>query len=226
MKSVLQKLGDGIWVADAQRTILGSHTPIRMTLVDVGGSGFVHSPIPISEELRRAVDVLLPVRFIVAPNRWHHLYAGEWVDAYPRAELHGAPGLAAKRPDLRFHGELGDEPQPAWSGDLEQLLFSAMPMFNEVVFFHPRSRTLILTDLAFNFQEADWGFGGLYIRAAGVYRRFGPSRVTRMFFRDRVAARKLMDRILAWPFERVVMSHGAVLGTDARNALRGAFSWL
>src|SRR5262245_14526226 len=45
VKPLLQKLGDGIWVADAQRTILGSHTPIRMTLVDVAGSGFVHSPI-------------------------------------------------------------------------------------------------------------------------------------------------------------------------------------
>jgi hypothetical protein len=77
VKPVLQKLGDGIWVADAQRTILGSHTPIRMTLIDVGGAGLVHSPIPLCDELREAVDALVPVRFLVAPNRWHHLYAGE-----------------------------------------------------------------------------------------------------------------------------------------------------
>jgi hypothetical protein len=226
VKPVLHKLGDGIWVADALRTILGSHTPIRMTLIDVGGAGLVHSPIPIRDELREAVDALVPVRFLVAPNRWHHLYVGEWVAAYPQAELHGAPGLAAKRPDLTFHGELGDEPLPAWRGQLEQLVFRAMPIFNEVVFFHPSSRTLILTDLAFNFQEADWGFTGLYVRAAGAYRRFGPSRVTRMFFRDRVAARELMERILAWPFERVVVSHGAIVSFDARNMLREAFAWL
>jgi hypothetical protein len=225
-QSVLKPLAEGIWVADAERSVLGSRQPIRSVVLDVGGSALVHSPVPLSPELEADLSGLPPVRFIVAPNRWHHLYVGEWTARYPQAELHGAPGLREKRPDLRFSAELGDAPAPGWSAHVEQLLYSAMPLFNEVVFFHRPSRSLVLTDLAFNFQEADWGVAGLYIRAAGAYRKFGPSRVTRRLIRDRALGRQLMDRILSWPFERVIMSHGAIVETQAKERLRAAFEFL
>jgi hypothetical protein len=222
----LKPLADGLWVADAHRLVLGSRQPIRMVALDVGGSALVHSPLPLTPELEDSLAGLPPVRFIVAPNRWHHLYAGEWAARHPKAELHGAPGLAEKRPDLPLQSELGDVPPREWSAHLEQLVFRAMPIFNEVVFFHRASRSLVLTDVAFNFQEADWGVVGLYIRAAGAYRRFGPSRVTRRLVRDRALARSLMDRILSWPFERVVVSHGPSVESQAKDRLRAAFAWL
>ena len=225
-QSVLKPLAAGLWVADAHRHVLGSRQEIRMVVIDVGGAALVHSPIPLSRELEDSLAVAPPVRFIVAPNRWHHLYAGEWSARHPQAELFGAPGLREKRPDLRFTAELGDTSPAAWNGQLEQLVFRAMPLFNEVVLFHRASRSLILTDLAFNFQEADWGIVGLYIRAAGAYRRFGPSRVSRRLIRDRALGRELMDRILGWPFERVVVSHGAAVETQAKDRLRAAFAWL
>ena len=222
----LKPLADGLWVADAHRRVLGSRQPIRMVALDVGGTALVHSPLPLTPELEASLAGVPPVRFIVAPNRWHHLYAGEWSARYPQAELHGAPGLREKRPDLRFTAELGDVPAPGWSAHVEQLIYRAMPLFNEAVFFHRPSRSLIVTDLAFNFQQADWGVVGLYIRAAGAYRRFGPSRVTRRLVRDRALARQLMDRILSWPFERVVVSHGAIVETQAKERLRAAFAFL
>lgn len=225
-KPALEPLADGLWVADAERRVLGSRQSIRMVVLDVGGSALVHSPIPLSAPLEAALAGVPPVGFIVAPNRWHHLYAGEWSTRFPGAELHGAPGLREKRPDLPLRSELSDAALPAWSAHLEQLVFRAMPLFNEVVFFHRPSRSLILADLAFNFQEADWGVVGLYIRAAGAYRRFGPSRVTRRLVRDRALARELMDRILSWPFERVVVSHGAAVESQAKDRLQAAFEWL
>jgi hypothetical protein len=48
------------------------------------------------------------------------------------------------RPDLHFNDELGDEPQSEWRGQIEQHLFRGAPPLNEVVFFHPATRTLIL----------------------------------------------------------------------------------
>jgi hypothetical protein len=222
----LKPLADGVWIGDAERSFLGSRQPIRMVVLDVGGAALVHSPVPLSPGIESTLAGVPAPRFIVAPNRWHHLYAGEWSARFPQAELHGAPGLREKRPDLRFHSELGDVAPAAWSAHLEQLVFRAMPLFNEVVFFHRASRSLIVTDLAFNFQEADWGVMGLYIRAAGAHRRFGPSRVTRRLVRDRALARQLMDRMLCWPFERVIMSHGAVVDSQAKDRLRAAFAWL
>jgi hypothetical protein len=182
--------------------------------------------VPLTADLRIALRDLPVPRFIVAPNRWHHLYAGEWATAYPRAELHGAPGLRAKRPELRFASELSEVAPSAWEDRVEQLVFRAMPIFNEVVMFHRASASLVLTDLAFNFQKADFGVMGLYIRAAGIHRRFGPSRITRRLVRDRALAREEIDRMLKWPFERVIMSHGAIVESDARERLRAAFDWL
>jgi hypothetical protein len=225
-QSALKPIADGLWVADAYRKVLGSRQPIRMVALDVGGSALVHSPIPLSRELEADLSGAPPVRFIVAPNRWHHLYAGEWSARFPQAELHGAPGLREKRPDLRFTAELGDTPAGGWSEQVEQLVFRAMPLFNEVVFFHRPSRSLVVSDLVFNFQDMDWGVVGLYVRAAGAHRRFGPSRVTRQLVRDRALGRQLMDRILSWPIERVVMSHGAIVESQAKDRLRDAFAWL
>ena len=43
--------------------------------------------------------------------------------------------------------------------------------------------------------------------------------------RDRGAARASFDRILAWDFDRVVVTHGEVLEHGGRAALREAWSW-
>jgi hypothetical protein len=226
MSSPLSAIGEGLWVAEGERSVLGSRTPLRMTVIDIGAAALLHSPIACTDALRSALEATLPIRCIVAPNCFHHLYAGPWSHAYPQAELHGAPGLLAKRADLPWTHELGDAPAPAWAGHLEQLIFRAMPLFNEVVFFHARSRSLILTDLAFNFQDMGWGIAGLFVRAVGAHRRFGPSRITRRLIRDRALGRKLVDRLLEWPFERIILSHGAIVESDAKDRLRSAFSWL
>jgi hypothetical protein len=219
--------GGGIWVAEGELPVLGGRCPLRMTAIDLGGATWLHSPIPLRDELRAELDATLPpVRFIVAPNRWHHLYAGVWAAAYPQAQLYGAPGLREKRPTLPLREELGDQAPAAWAEQLDQLVFRAMPIFNEVIFFHRASRSLIVTDLVFHMHDLRWDLFGLYVRAAGSHGRFGPSRVSRRFIRDRALARQLLDRILAWPFERVILSHGEIVEKNGRDALRAAFAWL
>ena len=78
------------------------------------GSLFVHSPVKLDAELRKAVDERGPVRAVVAPNRFHHLFVGEWAAAYPDASVYGAPGLEEKRPDLRFDGSVPETTALRW----------------------------------------------------------------------------------------------------------------
>lgn len=52
------------------------------------------------------------VRFLVSPNRLHHLFLAEWKSAYPQARLYASPGLRKERRDLAIDGELG----PAGAG--------------------------------------------------------------------------------------------------------------
>ena len=97
---------------------------------------------------------------------------------------------------------------------------------NEVVFLHRASRTLVVTDLCFNVRHSDHLGTRLFMRVNGAYGRFGPSRLLRSLVRDRPALRASLERILAWDFERVVVTHGEVLEHGGRDALRAGFAWL
>jgi hypothetical protein len=157
----------------------------------------------LDAETRSAIAEIGPVHAIVAPSKAHHLFAGDYVKAYPAAKLYGAPGLAEKRRDLNFAATLGDEADSAWEHQIAQHLFLGAPRLNEVVFFHPASRTVIFTDLVFNMPSycaesasVQWLTG-----AAG---HFGPHRLIRRMLSDRTAARTSVEKILEWDFDRVI----------------------
>jgi hypothetical protein len=198
----------------------------RMTVVRLRDGGLVlHSPVGADDETRAAVDALGPVRAVIAPNLHHHFFGGAWARAYPDARVYGAPGLRRKKADLRVDIELGDEAPPEWRGEIDQHLFRGAPMMSEVVFHHRASRTAIFTDLVFNVPRGAAG-ARLFCWLVGAEGRFGPHRVVRLAIRDRRAARASLETLLAWDVERVVMSHGEVLETDARARLAAAFAFL
>src|SRR4030095_6862974 len=114
---------------------------------------FIHSPVSFDQDLKKEIDFLGPVRFIVGPNLFHHLSLRPWSQSYPKAKLLGAPGLPEKRKNLKFGGSLSDTSPPEWEGEIKQVVVKGVPRVNEVVFFHPNTRTLILTDLAFHIQN-------------------------------------------------------------------------
>ncbi len=131
----------------------------RMTVVKLSNRGlWLHSPIRLDSDLRAELDGIGEVQAVAAPNKAHHLFVADFREAYPNAKIYAAPGLPEKRKDFRFDGLLADEPRLEWRGDLEQRRIQGMPMLNEVAFFHPSSRTLILTDLVFNVPRGkSWG---------------------------------------------------------------------
>ena len=157
-----------------------------MTVIRLAdGSLLLHSPVALDPELRRELDAIGRVRFAVAPNRVHHLYAGEVAKAYPGARLWVAPGLERKRPDLVFVGVLGDEAPAEWKDEVDQVFFRGRPYENEVVFLHRASRTLIMCDLAFNFGPRAAAPTRLLMRLLRSYGRFGPSTLDPLLIRDR-----------------------------------------
>lgn len=225
--SVLQQLDDTLWVIDHPFRMMGIPVGTRTTLVRLSDGGlFMHSPGPLTPRLAKQIDELGPVRCIVAPNMFHHLFLPENARNWQGATVHVAPGLAAKRKDLSFDEELGDGPSPIWAGDLGQVWVHGSGQVNEVAFHHPASRTLILTDLAFNVRHSASRPLRVFLKTMGVYGRFGPSRMVRWAHRDRDALRASIDKILAWDFERVIVAHGEVLERGGREALRAGYDWL
>jgi hypothetical protein len=198
-----------------------------MTLVRLAGGGlFVHSPIPLEDEIRKRVDALGPVAAIAAPSRFHHLWAGEWKRAHPGALLCACPGLERKRPDLPWDRVLGDEPEPLWRGELDQACFGARSLEHEVVFFHRASRTLVCCDAVFHLSAHPSRLTRLVALLLGN-RRPGATWLERILMRrDRRAAREQVDRMLAWDIDGIVLSHGPPIAHGGREVLRRAYAWL
>ena len=223
---ILRHLDDDLWVAEYPLRVAGLAIGTRMTVVRLSGGGlFLHSPTPLDSELRAELDALGPVRWVVAPSKVHHFYVGEY-RAFPEAKLYAAPGLPDKRKDIAFDAVLGPEAPEGWAGEIDQVCVEGAPIFNEVAFFHRASRTLLLTDLAFNFQHVEGRLTELLFRLNGVFKRFGPSRMLKLTMRDKAAIRRSLDRILEWDFERVIVTHGIVLQRSGKRMLRAAYAWL
>ncbi len=223
----MQQLHSDLWVTESPLRFLGLEVGARMTVVRLPGPKLLlHSPIAAAPDLVREVKALGPVAYIVAPNRLHHLFVGEWQRACPDALLYVAPGLDTKRADLAIAGVLADEPEPGWKGVVDQVLLAGFPLANEVVFFHRPSATLIATDLAFNIGSSSPPLTRLAFRLGGTYGRLSPTLLERILVRDRAAFRHSLERVLEWPFERVVVAHGDVSEKGGREELVHGYSWL
>jgi hypothetical protein len=192
-----------------------------------GGGVVVHTPGPLTDDVRRAIDSLGPVRALIAPNLLHHMFLRNSIREYPQARVFAAPGLREKLGDVRVDEVLSDKAPDLWAADLEQVFVGGAPSLNEIVFLHRASRTLLCLDLCFNLRASASFVTRMFMRINGAYGSFGPSRIFRyVVMKDRRAMRASLDRILAWDFDRVTVAHGEILESGGHAALRTAFAWL
>lgn len=226
MKALRSVVSD-VWVAEQSLRFTGVEVGARMTVIRLpDGNLLLHSPIERSAALAAEVAALGVPAIVIAPNRLHHLYVQPWLAEHAGSRLFVAPGLDAKRKDLKVDGVLGDAPLDAWSAVLDQALVAGAPFTSEVVFFHRPSATLIVSDLLFNVGDESPGLTRAVFRLAGAYGRPATTPLERLLVRDRDAFRRSLTRILDWPIERIVVAHGSVFEGDGRAALARAYDWV
>jgi len=122
---MLQEFGPSLFSAEGPTvSFFGFPYPTRMAVARLSdGSVWVWSPVAVTRELEKEVQSIGPVRYIVSPNKIHHLFLHEWADRWPDARLYAPPGLSRKRPDLHFYAELDDEPSSSWAAEIDQTVF-------------------------------------------------------------------------------------------------------
>jgi hypothetical protein len=227
---MLQPFGPSLFIADGPPvSFYGFPYPTRMAVAKLASGGlWVWSPVALTNEVADAVGALGPVRYIVSPNKIHHLFLGPWAQRWPEARLYAPPGLAAKRPDLHFHGELGDAPDPAWAEDIDQVLFRGSFALTEVVFFHAPSRTLIVGDLIQRFDTSGLsGWKGLLVKLDGLAGEHGSTpREWRATFLRRGQARAARSTILRWQAEQLLIAHGCCVRHEATPVVKAALDWV
>lgn len=224
-----------IWIVDGPEIRFGvpgfklAH-PTRMTIVRLPGGGlWLHSPTAPSESLIRRVERLGPVLCLIAPNNFHYSWVRDWKVCFPNAEVWGPQGLPRQvRRALSPLRPLGNAPDPSWASTLDQFQVRGN-LFNEAVFFHRATGTLILTDLIENFESSRvrQSFVRRLLLWAGVADQDGrrPLDMGLAFLFRRKTLRTAVQRIIAWNPQRVILAHGRWFPSDGANELRRVFRW-
>jgi hypothetical protein len=237
--NTLKPVGEDLWAVDGPHVKLafpGGSVPVptRMVVVRLASGGlFLWSPTEPDEGLRKEIDALGPVRHLVSPNKLHYVHVCAWKRAYPEATTWASPGVreraASRRAEVCFERNLSDGPEEAWRGDLDQLIFRGSRFMEEVVFFHRKTRTLILADYIENFEADKVGFFYAWmVRLGGVVDPDGkaPPEVRLTFLGRKKEGRASLEKMIAWRPEKVIMAHGRPYERDGTAELRRAFRWL
>lgn len=233
--NVLKPVAPDLWIVDGPQIEFGFGAmklpfTTRMTVLRLrNGDLILHSPVALTPALRSAIEVLGPIRFLVAPNSLHYWWVPDWKAGVARADVLAVRGLQkrAKRP-IEVDRLLVGRDTP-WPGEVEILVVRG-DVLTEAVLFHRASRTLVLTDLIENFEPKrvhGWFFR-LLIKFAGIADPDGkaPIDMRLSFLRRRKALQLAIRQMLAWHPERVIVSHGRWYDKDGAAELRRAFRWV
>jgi len=197
---------------------------------------WIWSPIEVSEELaREIVEVSGPVRYIVSPNKIHWLFLKGWSDRFPDARVYASPGLAerdiVRREGIKFDGTLASSGLFPYRDDIDQVVFKCSRWFEEVVFFHRQSNTVIFADLIQRHPpDRIKGFGGWVVEINGLVGAGGtPGDVRLMVWASGSMPqfRETLDVVLnQWQPDRLLVAHGLNAESDATAIVEHAFRWV
>ena len=181
--------------------------PLRSTVIQLrNGESLMISPLP---KIRTQVAALkdLKITSLVTPNLFHHLGLKAALSLFPQAQLWGAPGFKNKRSDLLWTGILTQD-QPSWLDEVHLYPLKGMPKVNEVLFYHPLTQTLVVTDLIFNLKGLSTWPEHLIFGLFGTFNRLNFSRLFKWAVKDHQAFRNSLIPILDLPMKSVVVAHG------------------
>lgn len=225
----LERITDTVWEARTKLKVApGFHLPARMIVVEAApGELLIYSPLQFDDALRSQIEELGDVRWILAPNDYHHMFVGHAARAFPDARVFGSAGAIRKQRGVEFDGCLADGPPAELPESVAVFPISGMPVVDESVLWLPDDSTLVCCDLVLNVQsEVPW----LTRAILGFFldRDDGPTqgREYRWFFvKDRDAFADCMREILEHPFDTLVMAHGEIAERDGNAELREAVGW-
>lgn len=230
---MLREIDKNIWVAEQPLKYLGLNVGTRMTLIRlISGELIVISPIQVDNDTINQINAIGDVSYIIAPNLYHYLFVSSFKAIYPKAKLWVAPGLESKKFDLPIDKIISVD-ERSLLNEVEYLLFDGFKVFdlqgssllNECVFFHQVSRTLILTDTAFHFDESFSLTTQLAARLIGSYKKLSPSSLEKFATQEKEKVKQSVQKVLDWDFERVIMAHGSIIDTDAKQKFREGYEW-
>lgn len=230
---MLRAIDKNIWVGEQPLKYLGLNVGTRMTVIRlVTGELVVISPIQVDSITINQLNSIGNVNYIIAPNLYHYLFATDFKSIYPKAQFWATPGLEFKRTELPIDKILSFDERSSLNG-VDYLLFDGFKtldtngysLLNECVFFHQESHTLVLTDTAYYFDESFSLTTQLAAKLIGSYKKLRPSLLERIATGELEKVKLSVQKVLSWDFNRVVMAHGSIVESDAKQKFREGYEW-
>jgi hypothetical protein len=228
----MQAFAENVWIIDgASVRDMGVMFTTRMTVIKLSdGLLWVESPVPVPFDTLRRISELGLVRYLVAATPRHVWRLAAWHKLFPEAQLWAARTtlVTLKKGPISLTGILSDESPRAWASDLDHLAFKGNPLIEEVLFFHKASGTVILGDLIQIHPAApNRPFGNALLRLLGVAAPHGgvPFDI-RLSFTNRRLARRSLEKLLSWDFDKLIIAHGPCIEKGAKAFAERAFLWL
>ena len=220
----MQEISEDVWVFEKDFSMMGAELGNRMTVIrhNKNQKLILHSPNSFDETTKKQLDELGEVDAIITPNRFHGLFADEWLAEYPNATHY-----AVKNARENFKAtpiNLNQLVYSPWAPELLLMPIDGMAKLNEIAFFHPPSRTLILTDLCFNIHKKVSLWSRVFLRMNDAIGKFGPSRLMKSMITNEEKLGRSISELLEWDFDRIILSHGDIVEKGGKEKIREAFS--
>ncbi len=236
----LKLVSENIWIVDSivikMKIGLGFHIPFqtRMTVIRLqDGTLWVHSPTRLSTSLKRELNSIGEVSYLIAPNKIHYTYINDWKKSYPKALAFEAPGVSKRAQEdgisITFEHTLSNTAPSKWQKEIDQIIFRGSRYMDEAWFFHKTSKTLIVVDLIEKFElEKTRGFICHMLKLIKFHHPFGktPPDLQKTFWGRKEIARQSLSTAMDWRPERLILAHGKWYPENALEELKRAFNWL
>ena len=218
---MITRLAEHLWLLPYPLKKLGADLRRNVTLLRLGsGEIVIHSTGPFTDDDVKAIHALGHPGWLVEGMLAHDTFAKEGRAAFPDIPYFAPPGFTE---ETGIATSTLDQCPASWGTDLQVQKVEGVPTYQEYVFYHALSRTLVVCDLVFNFGDHEPLWTELLLRVAiGSEHGPGMSRPFKAAVKDEDAFKKSLDAIFAWDFDRVIVGHGDVIETGGKAKIRSA----
>ncbi len=206
----LQPIADGLWCANSHFDTSLFRGSVRMSVIAGDGGLVLYSPVALDGGERREIAALGPVAAIVAPNTFHHRFLRPATEAFPSARVFVPEGLEAKIGPIPRAETMTRAHPPQLSGGIEHFIFESHAI-RETMLFHRVSRTLVTSDLLYNYQPEHGAGEKAMFRLIGCYGAPKVAFYHRFALRGKAGVAELVAQVHEWAPRRIVMCHGRIV---------------
>lgn len=215
----LQPVCENLWLMAYPLRMLGSDLRRNVTIIRLqSGKLIIHSTAPFTAEDVSAIRALGEPGWILDGILRHDTFAQNGRDAFPEIPYLAPEGFS----EVVGFPTTPIVPAPAeWDGELVALEIQGIPEARDTALLHRPSRTLILTELIFNFGNDEPLWTEILLRVAiGSQHHPGMSRPFKAGVKDEAAFKESLQTVLSWDFDRVIVGHGDIIETGGKEKLR------